>query len=101
MTAPDHHQTSAHPTPMKYAAIAAVLFVVTAIEVAIVYMEFLGSLIIPVLVILSAGKFTVVVMFYMHLKFDNRLFSALFVGGLLLAMGVLIALLVLFRVIVG
>jgi cytochrome c oxidase subunit 4 len=86
---------------MKYAAIAVVLSVVTAIEVAIVYMGFLGSLIVPLLVILSAGKFTLVVMFFMHLKFDNRLLSALFVGGLLLAMGVLTALLVLFGVIGG
>jgi len=101
MTTPGHIQTSAHPTPMKYAAIAVVLSVVTAIEVAIVYMGFLGSLIVPLLVILSAGKFTLVVMFFMHLKFDNRLLSALFVGGLLLAMGVLTALLVLFGVIGG
>ena len=36
-------------------------------------------------------------MYFMHLKFDSRLFSSFFVGGLLLAGAVLIALLALFH----
>ena len=100
MTSPAHKER-AHPTPAKYVAIAVILATITLVEVAIVYMDFLGDIIGPVLVVLSAVKFALVVMFFMHLRFDNRLFSAMFVTGLLLATGVLIMLLALFRVIVG
>ena len=35
-------------------------------------------------------------MFYMHLKYDNQLFSSMFVAGLVTATGVVIALMALF-----
>ena len=60
-------------------------------------MEDLGHGIIPILVILSAGKFALVAMFYMHLKYDAKLFSGFFIGGLILATTVGIALLGLFK----
>ena len=41
-------------------------------------------------------KFALVVMFYMHLKFDNRFFSFLFGGPLLLALAVVVSLLFIF-----
>ena len=47
--------------------------------------------------ILSGAKFALVAMFYMHLRYDAKLFSALFVGGLVLAFGVGISLLALFK----
>jgi cytochrome c oxidase subunit 4 len=86
-----------HPTPMTYFKVAMALSVITAIEVAIFYVEDLGHGIIPILVILSAGKFALVAMFYMHLKYDAKLFSGFFIGGLILATTVGIALLGLFK----
>jgi cytochrome c oxidase subunit 4 len=86
----------AHPSPLRYTVIALILAVITIIEVAIVYMEGLRSVLIPVLVVLSAAKFTIVAMFYMHLRFDSRLFSTFLVSGLLLAAAMIIVLLVLF-----
>ena len=53
--------------------------------------------IIPVLVVLSGAKFALVAMFYMHLRYDAKLFSALFVGGLVLAFGIGLSLLALFQ----
>ena len=88
--------SSDHPTPSTYILIAAILTVVTAIEVAVVYMDSLSSLLVPILLVLSAGKFVTVVGFYMHLKFDARLFTSRFVGGFLLAVGILLALVALF-----
>ncbi len=88
----------AHPTPAKYTVIALILAVVTLVEVAIVYAKFLQPVLIPILLVLSAAKFTIVAMFFMHLRFDDRLFSVLFVGGLLLATAVIIALMALFSV---
>ena len=88
----------AHPTPARYTAIALILGVITVVEVAIVYMEFFRPVLIPILLVLSAIKFAMVCMFFMHLRFDNRLFSVLFVGGLLLASAVIISLMALFSV---
>ena len=90
----------AHPTPARYAAIALILAVITIAEVAIVYQEFLEDILVPILIILSAVKFVLVVMFFMHLRFDSRLFSTFFVTGVLLAAALIIVLLVLFRVLV-
>jgi caa(3)-type oxidase subunit IV len=91
---PQVHE-AAHPTPARYIAIAVILTAVTAIEVAVYYMEALRGMLVPILLTFSALKFALVVMFYMHLRFDARLFSTFFVGGLMLGAGVMIALMAL------
>ena len=98
---PTHGQQSgghhpAHPTPLTYLKIAAILGVVTAVEVALFYVEALSSLLLPMFLVLSAVKFMLVAMFYMHLRFESSLFSWFFVGALLLAVSVLLALMGLF-----
>jgi cytochrome c oxidase subunit 4 len=45
---------------------------------------------------MSAAKFAIVVLFYMHLKYDHKLFKALFTGPLMIAMATLVSLLFLF-----
>ena len=87
-----------HPTPLTYVKVAMTLAAITTIEVAVFYVNWLGYGIIPVLTILSVAKFALVAMFFMHLRYDARLFSWLFVGGLALALTVVFALLVLFRI---
>ena len=84
-----------HPTPLKYFTIALILCIVTAIEVGIFYLEFLSYAVIPILAVLSIGKFVLVVMYYMHLKFDSKLFSGLFLTGLILASSITITFMVL------
>ena len=86
-----------HPTPWTYFRVAMALVAITAAEVAIFYVDALGHGIIPVLAVLSITKFALVAMFYMHLRYDARLFSGLFVGGLMLAFAVFIAFLGLFK----
>ena len=85
-----------HPTAGVYFKIAIILCVLTAIEVGIFYLEDIGHWMIPILTILSLGKFALVVMYYMHLKFDNKLFTIMFIAGLVLAAAVVSALLFLF-----
>ena len=85
-----------HPGPITYLKVAFWLVFITTVEVGLFYVEALDEVIIPIFLILSATKFVMVVMFYMHLKFDSRLFSGFFVGGLLLAVTVGLALLTLF-----
>ena len=86
----------AHPGAREYLGIAVVLTVITAIEVAVFYIPSLKSMLVPTLLTLSAVKFALVAMFYMHLKFDSRIFSWLFVVPMILAAVVILALLKLF-----
>ena len=90
--------TGNHPTFKQYVLIAIVLFAITIVEFLLIWdragiEDNLGATKIPLLVGLSAIKFAVVIMFYMHLKFDNRLFGTVFLAGLALAFMVGIALL--------
>lgn len=87
----------AHPSPGRYTAIALILAVITALEVAVVYIDFLRAVMVPILVVMSATKFAMVAMFFMHLRFDNRIFSTLFVSGIILAAAMILVLLILFR----
>jgi cytochrome c oxidase subunit 4 len=92
----EQQSAGAHATVGTYLRVAAALVIITLIEVGIFYVPAFQSALVPVLLFLSAVKFTLVVMFYMHLKFDNRFFSFLFGGPLLLAALVVISLLFLF-----
>ena len=86
-----------HPTPATYFKVAMILSSITAVEVGIFYLDWLGHGIIPILVILSGVKFGMVVMFYMHLKYDARLFTGMFFAGFGVALGVILALMALTR----
>jgi cytochrome c oxidase subunit 4 len=79
-----------HPGPMEYIQIGAVLAVITAIEVAIYYVGLSEAALILMLLVFSAAKFTLVVLWFMHLKFDHPLFSTMFVMGIVLAISIFI-----------
>lgn len=94
-TSVDHDH--GHPTERVYIRIAIILTAITAIEVAIYYIDWMhdtGALV-PVLVVLSVAKFVTVIGYYMHLKFDNPLFRWMFVAGLVVSIGIVAALAVL------
>ncbi len=75
-----------HPTPRQYVGVAIVLAIVTAAEVAIYYVSALEGVLIPLLLAFSFVKFVLVVLWFMHLKFDSRVFRRFFVTGLVLAL---------------
>jgi cytochrome c oxidase subunit 4 len=87
-----------HPTAGTYLSVAAILIILTLIEVGVFYVPAFHAFLTPILLVLSAIKFVIVVMFYMHLKMDHRFFTLLFGGPLLLATGVMFGLLFLFGV---
>ena len=100
-----HAGEKAHPQSREYVILAIILGVVTGLEVAAWYWDAIRSVMIgstaidllpPILIVMSAFKFALVIMFYMHLKADSRFFTFLFGAPLLLATGVLVALLLLF-----
>ena len=86
-----------HPSIRAYLAIAAILTVVTVVEVAIFYIPAIRNTaaLAPILLVLSAGKFSLVVMFFMHLKPDSKLFTLIFTAPLALAALLILALMTL------
>ncbi len=92
------HTEGAHATQKQYVQIAVILALITLVEVGVYYIDSLKGILVPTLLLLSAVKFALVVMFFMHLKFDHKLFSVIFTGPLLLTGVVLIALMSLFGV---
>lgn len=89
-----------HASVRFYWMIGGILAILTAMEVAAFYME-LGAIEVPFLLVLSAAKFVLVVMFFMHLKFDSKIFTGLFAAGMLLATFMTLALVVLYHVLPG
>ena len=81
--------------PRQYLLIGAALTIITLVELWVSYSG-LGDLIIPVLLVLSAIKFAVVVAYFMHLRFDSGLFTRIFVGSFVLAALILLALISMF-----
>jgi cytochrome c oxidase subunit IV len=72
----------AHPSPKEYVRIGLILAVLTGLEVAASYTGVSGSILIPTLFVLAIVKFAMVVLWFMHLKFDDRRFARFFVLGL-------------------
>jgi cytochrome c oxidase subunit 4 len=93
-----HPTEHAHPTWSTYWKVATILTLITVVEVWAYYIEWFvqSRAFVPSLLIMSAAKFIIVVMFYMHLKYDHKLFRALFTGPLLIAVATIIALMFLF-----
>lgn len=92
------HDGADHPSDRSYVGIALVLAVLTAAEVATFYFEEqLGALLVPALIVMMIVKFFLVIMWFMHLRFDHNLFTRVFVSGLVLAVGVYIVTLLTFK----
>lgn len=93
-----HHSS---PDYKQYVSIAVILGVLTAAEFFIVsdfWPVILGELVVPILLILTVVKASLVALFYMHLKFDSRLYSLLFTGAIVvLAIPLAIVLIILFQ----
>jgi cytochrome c oxidase subunit 4 len=90
-------QPHGHPNTRVYLAIAAILTGITVVEVAIFYIPAIAdtAALAPILIVLSACKFALVVMFYMHLKPDRKLYTLIFTAPLVLATVVVLALMTL------
>lgn len=98
--ADDHHDDAhaGHPGELTYIKVAVLLALITIIEVAIYYIQWMDdkNLLVPALIVLSAVKFFTVVSYFMHLKFDSRLLSYTFIVGLLFGGGLILSFMGLF-----
>jgi cytochrome c oxidase subunit 4 len=96
-SAATHGGGGGHATVKTYINVAIVLAIITGVEVATLYVPGIPN---PVLVIslllMSAVKFYLVVGFFMHLKYDHGIMRALFVGPLIIAVVIILAVMALF-----
>lgn len=101
---PHDHTTGPDATPhvgwKKYVVVGVILSVVTAMEVAAVETHvFPPHLVVPILLVLTAAKFFLVVLYYMHLKMDHAIFGRVFWAPMFLSVLVVVGLILLFHVV--
>src|SRR6266508_3509616 len=77
---PVHHGEKIHPSDWLYIKVALILGLLTAAEVSVSYMD-IGKAFLPILLTLMVIKFVMVVLFFMHLKYDHAIFGTLFWCG--------------------
>jgi cytochrome c oxidase subunit IV len=80
-------ETRPHPSPVQYVIIAVILCVITAIEVAVSYLEgdIPDGLIVVLLMGMAVIKFVLVASWFMHLRTDLPIFRRFFVIGIIAA----------------
>jgi cytochrome c oxidase subunit 4 len=91
----------AHPTPRDYWLIALLLAVITAAEVAATYWAALDRFVAPILLVMAAAKFAIVVGYFMHLKYEKKIYRNLFLIGIFAAPILFGAVLFTFGVLIG
>ena len=92
-----HGGGGGHATVRTYIQVAIVLAIITALEVATLYVPGIPSaLLVGSLLLMSAVKFFLVVGFFMHLRYDHPIMRALFVGPLIIAIAIIVAVMALF-----
>ena len=91
------HAQGGHATVKTYINVAVALGILTAVEVATLYIPGIpNTLLVTSLLGMSVLKFFLVVGFFMHLKYDSGIMRALFVGPLIIAIAIILALMALF-----
>jgi cytochrome c oxidase subunit 4 len=96
------HTTQAHPESTRfYWIVAAVLGVITIVEVAVTFAGLPDLLLLAILLVLAVVKGASVVMFFMHLRGDARVYKFLFIVPFVLATSMITVFLGLFSAHVG
>ena len=81
----DSASHESHPGSLEYIQIGVALAIVTAVEVALFYIDLGTNVLVTLLLVLSGLKFLLVAMWFMHLKFDASILTIMFVSGMALA----------------
>jgi|GEM_PF-739217 len=96
-TAPADDHVAHHPKDTLYLKVAVVLAVLTALETSTYWVD-LGAAHTPVLLVMMVIKFVLVLLYFMHLKFDSKVCGAMFYAGMALTLMVYLGTLLTFRV---
>src|SRR5262249_61057878 len=94
---PHAAQGPGHASIKTYITVAVAPTILPAIEVASLYIPGIPNwLLVTALIVMAALKFFLVVGFFMHLRYDSNIMRALFVGPLIIAIAIILALMALF-----
>jgi cytochrome c oxidase subunit 4 len=88
LISPEPGSEEHYPSEWQYIKIALILFAITMAEVAVYYISGLEDVLVPILLSMAIVKFALVALYFMHLRFDSKLFRRLFVTGIILAIAV-------------
>ena len=81
-----------HPSARTFITVGIVLAAITAAEFLVLYVRGMSTLVVTILAALSVAKFFLVAAYFMHLRFDARLLTAVFAVGITLALLITVAL---------
>jgi len=81
----EHTSHTPHPK-INYVGIFAWLFAFTIIELIVSLLPLPGVIQIPTLVAFAVAKATLVVLYYMHLRYDSRWYALILIVGVLFAL---------------
>jgi cytochrome c oxidase subunit 4 len=99
------HEQEHHPLPYQYVFVAVFLAFVTGAEVGLYYVKALRvdrpAVYVLILMVMMFTKFATVAAWFMHLRFDSRIFRRLFVTGIILASMIYFAVLLSLHVLIG
>jgi cytochrome c oxidase subunit 4 len=84
-----------HATPVYYWWIGIVLGIITAVEVWIFTVSLNRQVLVGIMLALSAIKFGLVISFFMHLRFENKQYTRVFLACMTLGLAIFISLLLL------
>jgi len=73
-----------HPGPAEYIRVGLVLAAGTLAEVAVYYVDMADAAQLAIMLVLMAVDFALVALWFMHLRYDSKIFSILFTGGIVL-----------------
>lgn len=99
----EHTEDAHHPSDRTYLKVGSLLFILTAVEIALYFVEDAFEsdwslyALIASLIFLSSIKFVLVVMYYMHLKWDDRMFTWFFLAGMFMAAVIILVMMAVYR----
>ena len=95
----DHADHAGHPTDLLYIKVAAILAILTGVEVFTYFKSVFsfGRVLMPMLIVLMGVKFYLIAAYFMHLKFEQKILRRAFTTGIVLATFVYVIALLAFK----
>ena len=93
---PDEHRKAENEKYYHFINLGLFLAVLTGVEIVVIFFPWNPYLVFWILVILSLIKFVCVIAWFMHLLYDKLLLTLVFMTGLIIGTGTVVALMLLF-----
>jgi caa(3)-type oxidase subunit IV len=85
-----------HISSTVYLIVGGFLIVLTAMEITVSYVHALRPVMVPLLIVLALAKFSLIALFFMHLRYEKSTLNTMFGFPLVVAMVVFLAFMGLF-----